>query len=162
MFGREQTAQVIDGSEGCKALRKGRSIKRGRTATDAVGGKTAVDWDDTRGGPAGESMMAFPVLGLAFDVAAVDAGLVPSFDDEYPQLSEWVRLPIEGLVSSTEATLPHLADAVEACSTSAIVRLASGWCRGLVPRELSEGRDRSDKSVADLVALRTVSAGSPL
>jgi len=125
MFGRKQSAQVINGSDGCRALRKGRSVIGGRPATDAVGGRTAVGWDDTRGEPAGESTIAAPVLGLAFDVVAVDTGLVPSFDVECPRLSEWGRSPIEGLISSTEATLPHLAEALEACSTSEIVRLAS-------------------------------------
>lgn len=125
MFGREQSAQVIDGSDGCRALRKGRSVIEGGTATDVVGGKTAEACIDTRGEPPGESTISTPVLGLAFDDVAVDAGIVPSLDVECSWLLKWGRSPIKGLASSTEVTLPQLAEAPEAGSTAALVRRAS-------------------------------------
>lgn len=62
-----------------------------------MGRRAAVDCEVFRGELAGESVTPAPFPDLGVDVA----GVVPSFDDNCPRLSECGKLPVDGLVLST-------------------------------------------------------------
>ena len=100
IFGREQFAQDMDGSEGCGAERGGSSGFAREAALDVVWWGAVVDWDGVPGKLDGESVVGKAFLDRGLDVSVAGEGIAPGSGNSGLLLAESGKLLLEGLALS--------------------------------------------------------------